>query len=266
MNNFISTSKWCISLTLAVILGLATAANAATVVDPDTATTAILSQIDKSKYPPAGQDNYDALSGLSKKLRTYLLSPQNQVALMQSRLQKAQGAGLYVAESPDRKLRVYSWDKWTGGTMHFFDATAQYKTLSGKAMPYDFGPVDDTDNGAYYDKIVPVRTKSGRTVYLVFGTSIGSTICYTLSVASYEITRDGKLIKAPFFKTKKQFLNEISCGVERQDTSLDCDIELTNANKTLRIPVVDESMHFKSSYLIYKFDGEKFVYVGVKAE
>lgn len=266
MNNFISSSKWCVSLALAAMLGLASAANATTPIDPDTATAAILTQIDKIKYPPAGQDNYEALTGLSKRLRAYLLAPQNQVALMQSKLQKAQSAGLYVAESSDRKLRVYSWDKWTGGTMHFFDTTAQYKTASGKVMPYDLGPSDDTDNGAYYDKIMPIKTKSGRTVYLVFGTSIGSTICYTLSVASYEITRDGKLIKAPFFKTKKQFLNEISCGVERQDTSLDCDIELTNANNTLRIPVVDESMHFKNSYLIYKFDGENFVYVGVKTE
>ena len=266
MNNFISSRKCCISLALTAMMGLTTAANAATPVDPDTATTAILSQIDKIKYPAAGQDNYDALTGLTKKLHAYLMAPQNQAALMQSRLQKAQSAGLYVAESQDRKMRVYSWDQWTGGTMHFFDATAQYKTAAGKVVPYDFGPKEDTDNGAYYDKIIPIATKSGRTVYLVFGTSIGSTICYSLSVASYEITRDGKLIKAPFFKTKKQFLNEISCGVERQDTSLDCDIELIDANKTLRIPVVDESMHFKNSYLIYKFDGGKFVYVGIKAD
>ena len=38
----------------------------------------------------------------------------------------------YVVTSRDKRLRIYSWDLESGGTMHDFDNVFQYKAKSGK--------------------------------------------------------------------------------------------------------------------------------------
>jgi hypothetical protein len=37
---------------------------------------------------------------------------------------------LDISTSNDGLFRIYSWDTWTGGTMHFFENVMQYKSGS----------------------------------------------------------------------------------------------------------------------------------------
>ena len=65
-----------------------------------------------------------------------------------------------VATSCDGKLRIYSWDLETGGTMHDFECVYQYQGNSGTVRTWSAS--DDPESaGGYYTEMFQVDTKNG---------------------------------------------------------------------------------------------------------
>jgi hypothetical protein len=189
--------------------------------------------------------------------------------LLSAKLRKASDAGLGIADSPDKKLRVYSWDTYGGGTMHFFHSIAQYevpgseqtKVLKLHPDEHPTAEHDDPDAGWYFVSVDPIRTVDGKTVYLVMGDGVFSTIDHGVTVEAYSI-EGGKLVKTPFFNTQKSVLDSISCYFHGRDSS--GGIELADKKTTLKIPLLTADSVPTGKYLYYKFDGHKFVYKASK--
>jgi hypothetical protein len=68
----------------------------------------------------------------NKDMADYMDKVCQERELLIAKLRKASDAGLGIADSSDKKLRVYSWDTCGGGTMHFFRSIAQYEVPGDK--------------------------------------------------------------------------------------------------------------------------------------
>src|SRR5277367_992638 len=176
--------------------------------------------------------------------------------LLTAKLRKASDAGLGITASPDKKLRIYSWDTCGGGTMHFFHSVAQYEVPGSKQTKVlTLHPIenphpehDDPDSGWYFSSVVPIRTVDGKSVYLAMGDGIFSTIDHGVTIEAYAIEA-GKLVKTPFFKTQKSLLDSISCYFHGQDSPTG--IDLADNNTTLKIPLLNADSVPTGKYLIY---------------
>ncbi len=212
------------------------------------------------------QNNFDKTN---KAMVDYMDKACENPELLTAKLRKASDAGLGIVDSSDKKLRVYSWDTCAGGTMHFFRSIAQYEVPGEKQTKVvTLHPVenpkaehDDPDSGWYFSSIDPIRTVDGKTVYLIMGDGIFSTIDHGVIVEAYSI-EDNKLVKTPFFKTTKSLLDSISCYFHAQESSTS--IGLADKNSTLKIPLLNSAGVPTGKYLNYKFDGHKFVYKPAK--
>jgi hypothetical protein len=89
------------------------------------------------------------------------------------------------------------------------------------------------------------------------GDGVFSSIDHGVTVEAYSV-EGGKLVKTPFFKTQKSLIDTISCYFHKQDSS--SGIVLADKNTTLKIPLLNADSVPTGRYLIYKFDGHKFVY------
>lgn len=170
---------------------------------------------------------------------------------------------IYIATSTDKKLRIYSWDNNSGGTMRFFDQIVQYNA-NGKIKSNL--KVTEEDAQSFISRIYSVRTAKKETIYLTINNSIYSTKDAVQSVFAYKITND-KLNLVSIFKTKKKMLSSIHCEfdffsvVERPERPLEL---ITFKNNILNIPLINEKGTVTNKNLIYKWNGINFKYEGVK--
>ena len=231
---------------------------------PDAKIAGYLDSISKAQ---GGDDSTDALTKSNETLLDYMQKECANPTLISNKLRQASEKGLGVATSSDKKMRIYSWDTCTGGTMHFFDALAQYlvdgspQSKSLLLHPEDRSNAkhDDPDSGWFYSSIDPIHTVDGKTVYLAMGDGTFSSIDHGVIVEAYSIEND-KLVKTPFFKTEKSLLSEISCYFHNDSSGKDSGIELTDRGTTLKIPLLKGEGVPTGRFLVYKFDGHKFVY------
>ena len=215
-----------------------------------------------SKIHEKQPTDFDKLGALNDVFKAHLLKLAKQPSFITTPLTQAKKAGLDIAASPDHNLRVLSWDNQSGGTMRFFQAVAQLRS-GDKTTGQDLSPKEEGDSGYYYTGIEEIKTKTQGTIYVLCGGGVGSSICYSRSVQAYAI-KNGKLVRAKLFKTPKESLDEIDCYLEERSPDNDKYVEFVweNGNQTLKVPLVDKDMHRTNKFLVYKFDGDKFVFVG----
>lgn len=179
---------------------------------------------------------------------------------------------MHIATSADGKLRVYSWDTLTGGTMHLFDDVFQFVGKDGKVYSKSY----DLDEGApksfVYD-IFTLETKKG-TVYLTCSTFILSTPLSYQSIGIFKI--GGKsLNETKLFKTRSGITSSIGFQYDffsvykRKERPIKL-FHYDKSTKTIKFPVVIENE--KNPYgrvtkklIVYKFNGRHFVKVGYQS-
>ena len=71
---------------------------------------------------------------------------------------------LSLSTSEDGKLRIYSWDTESGGTMHYFSTVYQFQGKDGNVYSESI-EYEEGDAGAFASDIFDVDTKNGK-VYL----------------------------------------------------------------------------------------------------
>jgi len=168
--------------------------------------------------------------------------------------------GVGVVTSDDSKLRFFSWDSWTGGTMRRYGSIIQYVDKHG--MHLDCISCDSTfDNGTYYDTIITLHTASAQTIYLAGCISVISSADAGISFEAYIIKNDS-LIKVDLFKKGKQLATYV--GYERDYVSCkDKDIHFSKDLKKIYVPT-EANRDTKESYDVYVFNGKYFVFKGNK--
>lgn len=172
----------------------------------------------------------------------------------------------YITTAPDGNFRIYSWDTWTGGTMHFFNQVIQYRTPTGV---FTTVPAYEVGDPGTYCPGVHVVTINNKVYYLPILNSISSTKDAAESIAAWTI-RDNKLVDTVrIFQIKSgKLLNSIRVDydffsvVDRPERPIML-IQYDDQQKELRIPVVVDKGRVTKRYLCYKLQGEYFTFTGV---
>lgn len=209
-------------------------------------------------------DDYEKLEATNEQMLSFLKKNSISPQMMKAPLKEACGNGLTALISDDKKVRCYSWDTLTGGTMHFFYSLIAYDTGSGIKCKV-FNPNDKNsegeDPGSCFEGIDTIKTTDGKTVYLVRELFIGSGMIHARSITAY-VVANGKLTEYPFFQTTKKTLKSISFGFG--EYSDEAEIKLSSDKKTLQIPIIkkseDDTGPATGKYLKYVFDGKCFVF------
>ncbi len=167
--------------------------------------------------------------------------------------------GMDVATSPDGLLRIYSWDTWTGGTMHFFDHVIQFKTGNNTqtlVMPSE----GESDSGYYYPKIFTTKL-NGRTYYLVDFEGIGSTKYVGEGIRIFAIENGRLNTEVKLIKTYSGLYNQLYEAfnfLSVVDWKVRPSIRFNASTNTIYIPLVDSKENMTHRYISYKFTGKYF--------
>ncbi len=211
-----------------------------------------------------GDKRQELLDAANERMDNYFALVAKKVELMDAELPMAKKEGLGYSTSDDKKLRVYDWDTWMGGTMHFFTDMLVYRTANGMRIADMKDTAVEGDPGGYCMGIDEAHTKSGHTLYLVYMRVIASTKDRDDMVTAYEIV-NVQLVKKNFFKTRTKMLNNIDYGYDQ--FAIDGDKELpvmrlSKDKKKFYVPIVNKDGVFEKGDLVYEFDGEVFVFKG----
>lgn len=238
---------------------------------PATVEREIVGHLDAiTKYGSYG-DSYDEakLTKHNELLKNTLIRNGKRSEILHYAFPKLDGK-MFVATSADGKLRVYSWDLETGGTMHDFESVYQYRGKSGKVYTWT-ETRDDESAGTFCTQIFDVPSANG-TIYLTNSTFIGST---SLAGQSIDVVRiDGEKLdtKAKLIRTGSGLKNSISFGydffsvVDHPERPVKL-VYFNAAKKEFRFPVVIEDDktpqgRVTNKFITYRFNGKYFVRAG----
>jgi len=224
-----------------------------------------LRNIDKwSNYGPSA--DYEKLEAENDRFKKELLKGTKAPATLTysfSRLKKE----MYVVTSKDGRLRIYSWDRQTGGTMHDFDSVYQYRGKSGKVHSWSATNEEDSA-GVFYHDLFQVDSSSGP-IYLAVSTFIGSTSLSGASIDVMKIDADRLDVSAKLIRTGSGLQNSISFGydfftvVDRKERPVKL-FRFDAATRSFSFPVVIEDDktpqgRVTDKVIRYRFNGNYFV-------
>lgn len=182
-----------------------------------------------------------------------------------------------VATSKDGKLRIYSWDTETGGTMHDYSSVVQYQGASGKVDTWAYDPPPDENEdspipsgigvGGYYMRIEEIDTPKGP-IYLAISLSIGCGQCHGQGVEAARIVGETLDRNAKVVRTSSGLTNSIdfaySPATIPRSLSADGLVRFNAAARSFSIPVVVEGDdagfgRVTTRTITYRFNGTEFV-------
>jgi hypothetical protein len=164
-----------------------------------------------------------------------------------------------IVTSGDRKFRIYSWDTWTGGTMHFFDNVYQYNAF-GKIKSMTSGQDGENDPKSTFYKIFQVKTPKN-TIYIAAYNAVYSGRDKAGGVKLFTIEKGGLNDTVKLFRTGSGLRNMIHYNfdmVSREEGVIIPEVKWEAATKTLLIPLIDDRNKPTGRYLHYRFDGTVF--------
>lgn len=175
---------------------------------------------------------------------------------------------LHLNTSEDGKLRIYSWDTESGGTMHFFSTVYQFQGTDNRVYSESI-EYEEGDPGAFASDIFDIDSKNGK-VYLVRKTSIlGSGLNHEsidlIKIEHNSLNYNNKLIKTKSGLTSSIGLDyDFSSIINRKERPIKL-ILFDKQTKTIKIPVVLEDKNFPNGgrvtdrFINYRFDSTYFV-------
>jgi hypothetical protein len=171
---------------------------------------------------------------------------------------------LDVVSTKDKSLRIYSWDTYTGGTMHIFFAVALYLGGDKKIHTQSLSDSSEGDPGLWYSDVYTFINQ-GKKFYFCVGDGKYSNFDLGLQVNVYTV--DGnRLTPAHIIKTHKGLTSSIHVGYDLSsfDGKSDHSIVFDESTKQLKIPLVDANGKMSRKNIIYKFTGQHFERTGAK--
>lgn len=208
---------------------------------------------------------YDSLTHINDELYDYMLKVCSTMPqLLKAKLNIDEMA---IVTSEDQKLRIYSWDTYMGGTMHYYNAIAQYATVTGsQAIDINHLPKkeENSEPGAVYNSVYTIKQKDGKTYYLLTYRGTFSNIVAGAGIKAVSIA-DDNLLSVDVFQATNKTLNDINYNYDLS-SNYNYDnggeyyvIHLSKNNKKLYIPLVDGDQ-MTGKWLVYVFNGYKFIY------
>jgi hypothetical protein len=173
-----------------------------------------------------------------------------------------------MATSADGLFRIYSWDTWLGGTMHYFENIYQYK--SGEKVYFLHSEKDGDDPAAFYSEIFTLKTEN-KTWYLVVGNTISSTKDAAQFIKALAIENNALNDTIQLFRTKTKTLNEIDVAfdffsvVDRPERPLKL-VKYDPDKRIVYIPIVKEEGKVTDKFILYQFNGQYFEHILTEKE
>lgn len=221
-----------------------------------------LSSFNQSNY------NYDSIDYYSTKLqKEFTRFIKDNPATLSYPFKKLDADYSFdIITSSDGNFRVYSWDSWTGGSMHFYKEIYQWKS-NGKVFT-DIPVYEETDPGLSYSKIFTVNINK-KTYYLAVADGTYSNKDAMQSITAYSIENNKLVSTTPIFKTKTKKLNSIKVFfdffsvVNRPERPLEL-ITYDEKLQIIYIPVVNEKDQVTKKNILYQLKGNYFEFIGVE--
>lgn len=222
-----------------------------------------------SKYGTyGGEYDDDKLSAANEELRRKLMRYGTRADILTFGFPKLREQ-MQVATSKDGRLRIYSWDMHTGGTMHDFAAVFQFRGRSGKVITWSKNE-DDESAGPFYPEIFQVSSRQGA-IYLATSTFIGSTSMHGQSIKVIRIDGDELDLNAKLIRTAERMTNSVGFGydffsvVDRPERPIKL-FEFNDARTEFKFPIVIEDDktpqgRVTNKFITYRFNGKHFVKV-----
>ena len=222
---------------------------------------------DISKYGKyAGERDEEKLTAANEGLERSLMKNGTRAEILAYAFPLLQEE-MYVATSKDGKLRIYSWDMQTGGTMHDFASVFQFRSNGGKTIMWAENDEDESA-GSFYPEIFQVASKKGP-IYLATSTFIGSTSTHGQSIKTIKINGDDLDLTAKLIRTASGPTNSIGFGydffsvVNRKERHIKL-FEFNEARKEFKFPIVIEDEETSlgrvtDKFITYRFNGTHFV-------
>ncbi|MFY7909743.1 MAG: hypothetical protein ACOVO2_09335 [Emticicia sp.] len=169
----------------------------------------------------------------------------------------------HITTSKDKRLKIYSWNEQTGGSMRIFCSIFQFKSNEKIVIDY---PNDYEDT--FYSAIHEVKIGQ-RTYYLAINNGIYSNKDASQAIEAFYIKNNKVIRSTDLFVSKNNQTGDIEVSydffsvVDRPERPVEI-ISYDNRLKIVYIALVDESGKVSNSNLLYQLKGEKFVYIGIK--
>lgn len=209
------------------------------------------------------QNAYDSLAAANIKFENLLLQyTTSHPQTLRHSFKSLEKNGLIIATSEDGKFRIYSWDTWTGGTMHFFKNIFQYESdqkIYSKAEESQ----GEGDPGCYYHQINDVISENKK-YYLTQNKAILSSGMSYHSLKVFSINNGQLNAKAQLIKTQSGIKNQLGYEVDltasanKNYEGRDYEIEYDPQNKIISIPVIQADSKITAKKVRYQFKGKYF--------
>ena len=172
----------------------------------------------------------------------------------------------WIKTSGDKNFRIYSWDSWTGGSMHIFKTIYQWKS-NGKVFS-SLPQYAESDPGSFCSKIITVPINN-QSFYLAITNGIFSNKSMMQEISTFSIKGNKLVDTIKLFKTKTKKLNQISVEfdffsvVDRPERPLEL-ISYDEKKNIIYIPVVDNNGKVSNKNILYQLKGSYFEFVGIE--
>lgn len=173
----------------------------------------------------------------------------------------------FIKTSSDGNFRVYSWNTWKGGTMHFFNEIYQWKDngkVFTKVLKYEEG-----EAGSFCSKIFTVDIRS-KVYYLTISNGIYSTKDASQSISVFTIQNSKLIDTVKLFKTKTKQLSRINVEfdffsvVDRPERPLEL-ITYDDKQKIIYVPVVGDKERVTNKNIKYQLKDKYFEFIGIES-
>jgi uncharacterized protein Veg len=173
-------------------------------------------------------------------------------------------SGLTITTSDDGLFRIYSWNTWTGGTMHNFRNIFQFKSDT-KVFSKSFKRKDeeDGDAGCYYNQINDI-VSDNRKFYITQSRAVLSSGLSYHNIKIFSIDNSKLNDTAKLIKTKTGIKNQLGYEVDLTASS-NRDREVSNfyieydkTNKIISIPVILDDSKVTAKKIRYQFKDKYF--------
>lgn len=209
----------------------------------------------------SGNYNEENLNTENEKIATILQTLGKQKDSIRCAFPQAQKQGLDILTAPDNKLRAFSWDNNSGGTMHEFNQYVQYIDDRGNSQ------IQEILSDQFVTSLFTTTIKD-KPLYILTTTGIYSTQDSAQTLNLYQIQAD-KLTSPKLIKTAQGLTNTLSFTynffsvVDRPERPIKL-FEFDNKTKTIHLPVVIADKEFSTGKvtnrkIAYRFNGKYFV-------
>lgn len=253
------------SLILPLILALSFAAAAQSPAAVERDILAQLKNVDK--YGSYSNDDDEAkLNAANDAIRDLLVKNGDRRDILQypfSALKKE----INIVTSRDGKLRIYSWDMQTGGTMHDYDNVFQYQGASGSVHAWTAPGSNENSGGAFFSQIFQVDSTAGP-IYIANSTFVAETSLHGQSIETMQIVGDKFERSAKLIKTASGLQSSIDFSYDPFSSPKGTGelVFFDPAQKSFRFPIIiedkrDERGRITNRFITYRFNGTYFAKV-----